>query len=61
MENLKRVNWFFVIIAFVIGIRLFKHVDFKDLTLQKPILDILYLIVFVAAIIMMFKDFKKAK
>lgn len=59
MEKKKTINWFFVFIAFTLGLTLLKHIDFKNLTLKDPILDILYLIVFVIAIYFLIKDYTK--
>jgi nicotinamide riboside transporter PnuC len=59
MEKKKTINWFFVFIAFTLGLTLMKHIDFKNLTLKDPILDILYLIVFVIAIYFLIKDYTK--
>ena len=50
MENKKGINLFFTLIAFTLGLTLFKHIDFKNFTLKDPALDILYLIVFVLSI-----------
>ena len=55
MENIKGLNWFFVFIAFTLGLTLFKHIDFKNFTLKDPALDILYLIVFVLSIYFLIK------
>ena len=55
MENKKGINWFFAFIAFTLGLTLFKHIDFKTFTLKDPILDVLYLIVFVLSIYFMLK------
>lgn len=55
MENKKGVNWFFAFIAFTLGLTLFKHIDFKTFTLKDPVLDVLYLIVFVLSIYFMLK------
>ena len=59
MESKKGLNWFFVFIAFTLGLTLFNHIDFKNLTLKEPVLDILYLIVFIVSIYFIIKD-KKA-
>lgn len=37
MENKKGINWFFAFIAFTLGLTLYKHIDFKNLTLREPI------------------------
>ena len=55
MENKKGINWFFAFIAFTLGLTLFKHIDFVTFTLKDPLLDVLYLIVFVLSIYFMLK------
>lgn len=59
MESKKGINIFFAFIAFTLGLTLFKHIDFKNFTLKDPVLDILYLIVFVISIYLIIKDFTK--
>jgi hypothetical protein len=59
MDNKKGMNWFFAFIAFTLGLTLIKHIDFKNLTLKEPVLDILYIIVFAIAIYIIIKDLKK--
>lgn len=59
MEYRKGINWFFVFIAFTLGLTLNKHIDFKNLRLKEPFLDILYIIVFLISIYLILKDLKK--
>ncbi|GAB3720548.1 hypothetical protein [Flavobacterium koreense] len=59
MENKKGINLFFALIAFTIGLTLFKHIDLKNFTLKEPVLDILYIIVFVMSIYFIIKDYTK--
>lgn len=59
MDSKKGINWFFVIVAFTLGLTLIKHIDFKNLTLKEPILDILYIVVFIISIYFIIKDNKK--
>lgn len=59
MENKKGLNFFFLIIAIILGSVLFKQFDFKNLKFEEPGLAILYLIVFVASIYFLIKDYKK--
>ncbi len=59
MEKKKGVNWFFVFIAFTLGLTLKKHIDFKNLTLKEPFLDTLYIIVFIISIYFIVIDYKK--
>jgi hypothetical protein len=59
MGKKNGLNWFFVFIAFTLGLTLIKHIDFKTLTLKEPVLDILYIIVFAISIFIIIKDLKK--
>ncbi|GAB3021591.1 hypothetical protein GCM10027051_28660 [Niabella terrae] len=59
MENKKGINFFFATIAIILGWTLFKHIDFKNLTLKDPVLDVLYFIVFIISIYLIIKDRKK--
>ncbi|CAN1552879.1 hypothetical protein MCETHM1_02252 [Flavobacteriaceae bacterium] len=59
MESKKGTNWFFALIAFTLGLTLKKHIDFKNFTLKEPILDILYIIVFIISIYLIVKDYKR--
>lgn len=59
MDNRKGMNWFFAFIAFTLGLTLIKHIDFQNLTMKEPVLDILYIIVFAIAIYIIIKDLKK--
>lgn len=61
MENKKGINWFFVFIAFTVGLTLFKHIDFKNFTFKDPAMDILYLIVFVISIYFLIKGKNQAE
>nr|WP_315151173.1 hypothetical protein [uncultured Flavobacterium sp.] len=60
MENKKGINWFFALIAFTLGLTLFKHIDLATFTLKDPVLDVLYLIVFVLSIYFMLKGKKQS-
>jgi len=61
MENKKRIYWFFAFIAFTLGLTLFKHIDFATFTLKDPVMDILYLVVFVLSIYFMVKGKNQSK
>jgi hypothetical protein len=58
MDTKKGMKWFFAFIAFTLGLILIKHIDFKTLTLKEPVLDILYIIVFIISIYLIIKDIK---
>lgn len=59
MENKKASNFFFGIIAIIIGSTLFKHFDFQNLKFEKPALDVVYLITFIISIYFLAKNLKK--
>jgi hypothetical protein len=59
MESKNGINLFFAFIAFILGLTLYKHIDFKNFTLKDPVLDILYFIVFVISIYLIVKDYTK--
>ena len=59
MESKKGYNFFFALIAIILGWTLFKHFDFQTFRFADPDLDILYLIVFVLSIYFIFKGSKK--
>jgi len=59
MESKKGINLFFAFIAVILGWTLFKHIDFKNFILKDPVMDILYLIVFVISICLLIKDYTK--
>ena len=56
MENNKMPNFFFRIIATILGVTLFKHFDFQNLKFEKPALDVVYLITFAISIYMLVKN-----
>lgn len=59
MERKKGINFYFAFICIILGWTLFKHADFKNLKLQDPVLDILYLAVFIVSLYLLVKDYKK--
>jgi NhaP-type Na+/H+ or K+/H+ antiporter len=58
MENKKIPTFTFGIVAIILGSALLKHFDFENLEFQKPLLDALYLIVFVFTIYALAKNYK---
>lgn len=59
MDKKKGVNFIFIIIAFILGMRLFKDFDFETASFKKPALDIIFLITFIVSIYFIIKDYKK--
>jgi hypothetical protein len=59
MKDKIGFNVIFAILAFPIGLALFKDTDFHSWTFRKPALDIWYLIVFIALLFFMLKKQNK--
>jgi len=55
MKNKIGFNLVFALLAFLIGIALFREFDFETFTFKKTALGILYLITFIFCIIFMLK------
>ncbi len=52
-------NFFFVIIAIILGGALTKQFDFQNSKFEKPALAVVYIIVFIICIVFMIKKSKK--
>ena len=61
MQPKRGINFFFAVIAFTIGLTLWKDIDIKNRTLEDRAIDILYIIVLAALIFMILKDFVRPK
>jgi cbb3-type cytochrome oxidase subunit 1 len=59
MKDKIGFNAGFAILAFPIGLALYKDTNFNSWTFRKPALDIFYLIIFVAMIYFMLKKQNK--
>jgi len=59
MKNKIGFNLIFALLAFPIGLALFREFDFQSFTFKKTALGILYLITFLALIYLMFKKNNK--
>jgi len=59
MDDKKGVKFIFVVVAFILGLTLFRHFDFKTVSFKMPTLDIIFLIAFIVTIYLLIKDFKK--
>jgi cation transport ATPase len=55
MTTKKGIPFFMLIIALVTGSKLYKHTNFETWTFEKPAIDTLYLIAFLAAIFVLVK------
>jgi hypothetical protein len=59
MKSKKGINFSFVIVAFLLGWTLIKHFDFTTYKFEYPVLDIIYLIVFIVSLYLIIKDLRK--
>ena len=59
MEDRKGINFFFAVIAIILGSALWKQFDFDTFKFQKPALAILYIVVFVVSVYLLIRDYKK--
>jgi membrane protein DedA with SNARE-associated domain len=55
---MKAPNFFWTLIALILGVTLYRKFDFENFTFEQPVLAIVYMIVLVAAIFMIVKDYK---
>jgi len=60
MKNKIGFNFVFALLAFPIGLALLREFDFDNFTFRKPALGFLYLITFIATIVLMLKKNKKS-
>jgi len=58
MKNNKGLNFFFLLIAIIVGSALFKQFDFKNLKFEKPALAIVYLLTFGFSLYFLIKHYK---
>jgi predicted ferric reductase len=58
MENKKSLNFFFGIIAIILGWILFKQFDFENLKFKHTGLAIVYIVTFVFSIYFLMKNYK---
>ncbi len=56
---MKGVNFFFLMIAFILGITLFRQFNFETKSFKDPALGVIYLVTFVFSIFILIKDFIK--
>jgi len=59
MENKKASNFFFGIIAIILGWTLFKQFDFENLKFKHTGLAIIYIVTFVFSIYFLIRNYKK--
>jgi uncharacterized membrane protein YuzA (DUF378 family) len=58
MESKKTFSFTLSIVAIILGVTLFKQFDFETLKFEKTGLAIVYIIVFIASVYFLIKNFK---
>lgn len=59
MKNTKGINFFFLIILIITGSKLCQHFDVDNFKFEKPAIDMIYLVTFIAMMALIIKDFFK--
>ena len=47
------------IVAIIVGVALYRQIDFKTMTVEKPALSIVYAVTFLAAVFVLVKNLRK--
>ena len=58
MGNRKGINFFFGIIAIILGSAIYKQFDFENLKFEKPALAVVYIVTFIVSIYFLMKNYK---
>ncbi len=59
MENNKTPIFTMLVVALIVGSALYKQIDFKTMTVEKPALAILYTVTLLFAVFVLVKNFRK--
>lgn len=59
MENKKGSSFILIILAIIIGVALYKQIDFQNFTVEKPALSIVYLITLIFCIVAIIRKNKR--
>ena len=59
MENKKSQPVIFIILAIIIGVALYKQIDFQTFKVEKPALSVVYAITFIFCIVAIIRHNKK--
>lgn len=60
MENSKAPIFTMSIVAIIVGAALYKQIDFKTMTVEKPALSILYAVTFLFAVAVLVRNYRKS-
>jgi len=59
MENNKAPLFTMSIVAIIVGAALYKQIDFKTMTVEKPALAILYTVTLLFAVVVLVRNYRK--
>ncbi|TDX86356.1 hypothetical protein [Epilithonimonas xixisoli] len=59
MEKSKAPIFTMSIVAIIVGAALYKQIDFKTMTIEKPALSVLYAITFLFAVAVLVRNYRK--
>jgi len=59
MEKNNPMTFTMGIVAIIVGVALYKQIDFKTMTVEKVGLSIVYAVTFLAAVFVLVKNFRK--
>ena len=59
MEKNNPMTFTMSIVAIIVGVALYKQIDFKTMTVEKPALAVLYAVVFLFAVFVLVRGYRK--
>jgi len=59
MEKKNPMTFTMSIVAIIVGAALYKQIDFKTMTVEKPALSVLYAVTFLFAVAVLMRNFRK--
>ena len=59
MENNKVPVFTMSIVAIIVGAALYKQIDFKTMTVEKPALSVVYAVTFLFAVFVLVRNYRK--
>lgn len=59
MEKNNAMTFTMSIVAIIVGVALYRQIDFKTMTVEKPALAVVYAVTFAAAVFVLVKNYGK--
>lgn len=59
MEKNNLMTFTMSIVAIIVGVALYKQIDFKTMTVEKPALAVIYAVTFAGAVFVLVKNYGK--